>query len=259
MSNPYYVGKNELFELFKIKYGDPERTGWSPKQRLKFGYFQPADNYEALINKLVSTSTDWVDVGGGSAVFPHNEKLSTMLSERCNILYAVDPSDNVYDNPYAHKKIQGMFEDLDTEQKFDLATFRMVAEHIANPAAVIEKLRTVMKPGGLVVIYTINKYSPVPIITYITPFHLHHKIKKFFWGGEEKDTFPVEYKMNTRKDLLKIFKNGEFSEEHFKYLDDLSTFSRFKWLNYIDLCFWKLLNIFSIRYPENNLLGIYKM
>jgi 2-polyprenyl-3-methyl-5-hydroxy-6-metoxy-1,4-benzoquinol methylase len=152
-----------------------------------------------------------------------------------------------------------MFEDLETDQKFDLATFRMVAEHVSNPIAVIEKLRAVMNPEGLVIIYTINKYSPVPIITYLTPFYLHYKVKKIFWGGEEKDTFPVEYKMNTRKELLKIFKKGGFSEEYFKHLDDLSTFSRFKRLNYLDLCFWRLLKFFSIRYPENNLMGVYKL
>ena len=134
----------------------------------------------------------------------------------------------------------------------------MVAEHVADPKAVLNKLNEILNPGGLVVIYTINKYSPVPIITRITPFSLHYRVKKFFWGGEEKDTFPVEYKMNTRKELSTLFMENNFSEESFVYLDDLSTFTRFRILNLLDIWVWKLLNTVSIDYPEKNILGVYR-
>jgi SAM-dependent methyltransferase len=258
MSNSFYISNNELHELLRFKKGNLEKIGGAPARRLKFNYFQPSEYYEALVNKLVTESTSWVDVGGGSAIFPHNDKLSRSLADRCKVMYAVDPSDNVYDNPYALEKIKSMFEDVETDTRFDLATFRMVAEHVSNTDAVIAKLREVMKPEGVVVIYTINRYSPIPIITYFTPFSLHYRIKKFFWGGEEKDTFPVQYKMNTRNDLARIFSDGQFSEVYFDYLDDLSTFSRFRNMNYLELSFWKFLKKFSIRYPENNLLGVYK-
>ena len=151
-----------------------------------------------------------------------------------------------------------MFEDFQTEEKFDLATFRMVAEHISNPEAVLSKLNKLLNPNGIVVIYTINKYSPIPLITYLTPFTLHNKIKKFFWGTEERDTFPVEYKMNTRKELNKLFMDYCFDEISFRYLDDLSTFFRFKIPNLLEIWVWKIFNTIGIRYPENNLLGVYR-
>ena len=256
---PVALTEDDLYRLFLTKYGAPETTGWSPRQRLRFGYYQPSDHYEAIVEKFVTSGTRWVDVGGGRAIFPDNEKLSQELAQRCAKFVAVDPSANVHEHPYAHERHQLLFEEFETEDRFDLATLRMVAEHVVNPDVLLAKLAHLMTPGGTVIIYTINKLSPVPIITYLTPFSMHFRMKKLIWGGgEEKDTFPVAYKMNTRKKLLRQFSRHGFLETDFFYLDDLSVFSNFKLLNYGELVLWKCLNSVGITYPENNLLGIYR-
>ncbi len=253
-----YPTFEELQALFEIKYGHPSSTGWSPRQRLEFGYFTPDDIYEAMVLKLVDGRTKWIDVGGGRALFPSNRKLSETLAEKCTKLVAVDPSNNVLENPYAHEKHVSMFEDFETNDTFNLATFRMVAEHISEPEKVLIKLANLLDKDGLVIIYTINKFSPLPLLTYHTPFSWHYKIKKFLWGGEEKDTFPVQYKMNTQRDLDKLFSSHGFEAAHFSKLDDLSFFKEFRALNRIDLRIWKALNRMGLQYPENNLLGIYR-
>lgn len=251
------ISEEDLHELFELKYGDPKNVGWNLKRRLKWGHFQPGDIYEALVKSLVKDETNWIDVGGGRNLFPKNQRLSEILSKKCQKLVAVDPSGNVFENLYAHEKVQCLFEDFVTDHKFDLATFRMVAEHISNPQAVVEKLNEIISKDGTVVIYTIFKYSPIPILTYLTPFKLHYIIKKIIWGGEEKDTFPVAFKMNTRKILRKVFEDGGFEEKSFHYLDDLSAFGKFKWLNLIEMTIWKFLNTLGLHYPEVNILAIY--
>ena len=151
-----------------------------------------------------------------------------------------------------------LFENYSSSKKFNLATFRMVAEHVDDPQAVLKKLNEIMEPNGLVVIYTINKYCPVPIVTKFTPFSIHFKIKKLIWDGEEADTFPVAYKMNTRKALDTLFTEHGFVEDNFQYADDLSVFLKFNFLSHMELLLWKALSTFNIRYPENNLIGIYR-
>mgnify|MGYP006105050399 CR=1 FL=1 len=250
--------KKDLENVYTIKYGSPEDAGWRPKRRHKFGYYQPSDIYETMINKLVTSDTKWIDVGGGRAIFPDNVSLSEMLATRCKKLVAVDPSDNVFEHHFANEKFNSKIEYFETEEKFDLITFRMVAEHIDNPQEVLRKLKSIIAVNGIVVIYTINRFSPIPIITWLTPFSLHFKVKKFFWGGEEKDTFPVAYKMNTRSELLSLFSKNGFSEDEFGYLDDLSALSRFRLGGLVELVLWSLFVKLKIRYPENNLLGIYK-
>jgi 2-polyprenyl-3-methyl-5-hydroxy-6-metoxy-1,4-benzoquinol methylase len=258
MRNKHQLDESELLDFFMRKYGPLEEGGWSPRLMHKFNHYTASDIYEATVSKLVTPSSIWVDVGGGSAVFPYDERLSHEVAGRAAKLVAVDPSPNIRENPFATERAECTFEDFSSTDKFTLATFRMVAEHVTEPTAVVDKLAEVMAPGGLVVVYTINKWSPVPLITRATPFALHYKVKKFFWRGEEKDTFPVAYKMNTRNALSKHFERGGFEEAHFEYLDDLSVFHRFFAMNYLELCLWTVCRKLGVRYPENNLLGIYQ-
>ncbi|WP_152206338.1 class I SAM-dependent methyltransferase [Marinobacter changyiensis] len=252
------ITDEDISRHFKKKYGEPSTTGWGPKRRFKFGHTLAGDLYECKIDKIVTPNTNWIDVGGGHALFPNNPSLSLELANRCNKLISVDPSENVLDNPYCHEYSQEMFENFKTDEIFNLATFRMVAEHIEEPDLVIQNLRSLIAPGGLVVIYTINKMSPIPIITRLTPFSWHHKIKSVIWGGEEKDTFPVAYKMNSKKDLNFLFLNHGFENVEFSYFDDTSATINNNVLNFIEIWACYILNKLGITYIENNIFAIYK-
>jgi len=249
--------KEDLENHFKEKYGNPDLVGWSPQRRFRMGYTLAGDIYEATIKNLVNNDTIWLDVGGGRALFPNNKVLSESLSGRCKRLVAVDPSSNVNENPFCHESVQTNIEEYLTKDKFDLITFRMVAEHIKEPDEVVKKIRDLLLPGGILVIYTINKLSPIPIFTRITPLSLHYKIKKFVWGGEARDTFPVQYKMNSRSQLASLFSEGFFVVD-FRLLDDVSATIHFKFLNFIEMWAWKFFKVFNVNYPENNILAVYE-
>lgn len=250
--------RDELERLIALKHGDVARAGWGVRRRARFGFYTPDDHYEALTARLVQPGMHWLDVGGGASVFPHNEPLARELAGRCALLVGVDPSANIHSNPFVHERAQCIIEDYNTSNRFDLATFRMVAEHIADPPRVIAKLQELLKPGGRVVIYTVNRRSPIALAARFTPFALHHPMKKLFWGGDEKDTFPVVYRMNTHRDLKRLFEQGGFAERLFLKLDDLAAFSQIRVLNWCELWTWRILNAMRLRYPENCLLGVYQ-
>ncbi|MCZ6771964.1 MAG: methyltransferase domain-containing protein [Proteobacteria bacterium] len=249
---------DELASLFDLKYRGSAGLGPDPARRRRFNYYNPDDHYEALIRKLVQPQTRWLEVGCGRHVFPSNPALAKELAARCALLTGVDPDETIEENPFVHDKVRGMVEDLDPELRFDLVTLRMVAEHVADPADMLETLSNLVVPNGIVVIYTINKWSPVPIATAVTPFSLHHPIKYVLWRGEEKDTFPTTYKMNTRTQLRELFSTAGFAEDCFWYLDDCRTFQRFRLLNLLELSAWRVLKAMGLRYPENCLLGVYR-
>ncbi len=114
-----------------------------------------------------------------------------------------------------------------------------------------------MKPGGAVIVFTVNRWSPISIASRLLPFSLHHRIKQYFWGGEE-DTFPVHYRMNSRAVLKTLFEQAGFTEELFVTQDDLSAFGNFRWLNWAELVVWRALQLVGLPYPENCLLGLYR-
>jgi hypothetical protein len=254
----YWPAKAELEYEFRLKYGDPQSTGWAPALMARFGYYSPDDHYEALVSKLVKEGQPWLDVGGGSDLFPHNPTLSASLSERSGCVVGVDPDETLDENRFLHERVRSPIEEFNSSRTFPLVTLRMVAEHIAQPERAVEALARLTSPGGHVVVYTINLASPLSWAAWLIPFRLHHPLKRMLWGTEEKETFPVVYKMNTRRQLRKFFAAAGFQERKFAYLSDCRTLSRFSLLFRLELLSWRFLRLFGLVYPENCLLGVYE-
>ncbi len=124
---------HRMLELFETSHGPVHPRAWGVQLRRRFGYFTPDEYYEELLDRLIECQSVWLDVGGGTTIFPGNATLSKILSDRCEHLTVVDPSANIEDNPYAHERIRGMLEDIPDIPRFTLATARMVAEHVDDP------------------------------------------------------------------------------------------------------------------------------
>ncbi|MBI2827563.1 MAG: class I SAM-dependent methyltransferase [Planctomycetia bacterium] len=239
-------------------YGDVRKHGWRVRMMHRFGYFGSEAWYEATVDKLVTEGCSWLDVGGGKAIFPDNKRLSEALSRRCGLLVGVDPSDNIASNPYVYEAVKCRIDEYESDRKFDVVTLRMVAEHIENPKPAVESLSRLMTTGGTVVIFTPNRWSPVSVAASIIPFSLHQPITHFLWGTKQEDVFPTVYKMNTRRQLRTLFEDAGFAEIAFSYLDNCSTFQRFRASCFLELSLWWVLRKVRLRYPENNLLGVYE-
>ena len=245
-------------DVLQFKYGAPATRGWSPRLRDQFGYRSPDDWYEATLFHLIGSSTEWLDVGCGRNIFPSNPAAAAHLAKRCALVVGIDPSDNVRDNTLVHEWAQCLLQDYETDRQFDLVTMRMVAEHIEDPSTAMAALQRLVRPGGRVVIYTVAKFSPASMVAAVTPMPVHHFAKRVLWGGEERDTFPVAYRMNTRKDLRAQFETVGFREEAFRYLDDCRSFAQWKALAAVELAMWRTLRSIGLRYPESCLLGVYQ-
>lgn len=242
-----------------MRYGsDPVAMGWRPRLRLRFRYFTPDEHYEAVVSRVVTPGCAWLDVGCGRNVFPSNRVLAHTLARRCGVLVGVDPDDTLSANDLVHERARCRIEEFESERAFDVVTLRMVAEHVADPARSTSALARLTKQGGKVVVYTVNRWSPVPIITGLVPFQLHHAPKRLLWRTDPKDTFPVAYRMNTREVLRCVFEQHGFREAAFGHLDDCRTFSRFRATQLVELCLWRCFRAIGLRYPENCLLGVYE-
>ncbi len=247
-----------LEAVYRLKYGDPETTGWGPRMRWRFGYFNPDEHYEATVASLVTPRTRWLDVGCGRELFPSNRPLAKELSERAELLVGVDPDVTLEENPFVHQKVRVAFDDFETEQRFDLVTLRMVAEHVEHPDRVAAVFERVTAPGGVVVIFTVYRWSPVPLVTGLVPFRLRHPVKRFLWRTEEKDTFPTCFRMNTRHTLRRLMGRAGFEEARFELVDDCRSFARFKAGLWSELTAQRALRGVGLGYPERCVLGVYR-
>lgn len=247
-----------LAEILSLKYGPRPNWGWLPILRERYGYVSPDDWYEATVFSLVTEQTDWLDVGCGRNVFPFNRPTAKCLAERCRLLVGIDPSSNINDNTLVHMRAQCLLEDYQSDRQFDLVTLRMVAEHMTNPTASANALSRLTRPGGQVVIYTVNKWSPAPLLAAVTPLSVHVLAKRLLWNSAERDAFPTAYLLNTRADLQRHMIAAGFSEIGFSYLEDCRSFAQIRSLGSMELMVWRALHAMRLPYPERNILAIYR-
>ena len=135
--------------------------------------------------------------------------------------------------------VKSRIEDFTSDEPFDLITLRMVAEHVKAPARAVASLQALLRPGGVAVVYTVNRWAPVSMLAWLVPHRFHHRAKHLLWRTEEKDTFPVVYRMNTREELRRHFGEVGMRERFFATLDDCRTFARFKALHRAELYAWR--------------------
>ena len=245
--------------VFRRHFGDPLQNGWRVRMRHKFGYFLPEEWYQAVVDQMVTDKCRWIDVGGGKSIFPDNRRLSAELAERCAHLVGVDPSEGIDQNDLVDERVKNTIEEYRSDELFDLATLRMVAEHIAEPDAVIQSLARLIKTSGCVVVYTPNKWSFLSLAACLIPNKLHASFSRLLWPGrQDEDVFPTCFRMNTRKRLREVFEAGGFSEVGFAHLDDCVLLQRSRITSWVEFAVWKAGSLVGFRYPENNLLGIYQ-
>lgn len=247
----------DLEQRFQARFGDLRGHGWRIRMRHRFGYFDPEWIYEAVVDRLVDGQTRWLDVGGGRETFPHNRALSEELARRCARLVAVDPSENLAENALAHERVRSTIEEYRADRPFDLATLRMVAEHIEDPPSAVAALARLLKPGGTAVVYTPNRWSPASLAASLLPHRLHAPIAAVLWQTHDADVFPTVYRMNSRRRLRAVFEAGGFREAAFARLDSCTAMQRFRWSCLVELCAWRAFRAVRLTYPENNLLGVY--
>lgn len=254
----FEIANSELQATYDDKYPTTKELGWGPVLRRRYGYITPDEYYETVVDKVITENCSWADIGCGRDIFPSNRALEATLAARARRILGIDPDANIDQNPYITEAFRGFIDDYDGAGNYDVVTMRMVAEHVENPSKAIAGMRRILRPGGKVVIYTPHKWAPLSIIARWTPLWFHHRVKKFFWGTEAQDTFPVAGKMNTKNALLNLFIEAEMDCLYYKILPDCRIFSRFRWLNRIELMLWRFCRVTGLPYPESCILAVFE-
>jgi SAM-dependent methyltransferase len=133
-----------------------------------------------------------LDVGAGAGIVSQMDFRGQVAR-----VVGIDPDPRVRDNPYLDEAYIGVAERTPfAEGSFDLVFADNVLEHIADPDEFLREVRRILKPGGLFLGKTPNRWHYVPLIARLTP-HAFHELVCSLRGRAAANTFPTFYRLNS--------------------------------------------------------------
>lgn len=207
------------------------RNGRNPKSdhypESRFGGFSFSDAGVAFfgqINALLRPEHRVLDFGAGRGEHiiddsvAYRRNLSNLLG-KCAHVEGCDVDEAVQFNPFLdHAEIVSPEHPLPyPDGSFDLIFSRFVLEHVANPAYVAGELLRILKPGGVFVALTPNKFSYIALAGMLIPNRAHIRVLREVQPNRKAiDVFPTAYKLNSARSLAKYFRqDAEVSVVYF--------------------------------------------
>ena len=147
----------------------------------------------------------------------------------------IDPEEEVFNNPYLDEAKQ-----IDLKNNiipyddniFDLVFSDNVMEHVQNPSIVFSEISRVLKPGGLFLSKTPNKWHYMPMIARITPTWFHKFYNKLR-GRKSFDTFPTAYKVNSNIAVKKLSRESGFLIREIQFIEGRPEYLRLTAFTYL--------------------------
>lgn len=115
---------------------------------------------------------------------------------------------------------------------FDLVFADNVMEHISEPEQVFREVFRVLRPGGLFLFKTPNKYHYMPLIARATPTWFHKFVNKRR-GRAEADTFPTLYRANTFSTIIQVASRTGFEVDNIDRIEGRPEYLRMAAITYL--------------------------
>jgi len=196
-------------------------------------YPQHARNWDdelfrhAILKKLESKMAI-LDLGAGAGIVEQMD-----FRGHASLVCGVDLDPRVLANPYLDEgRVSDAGEIPYPDVSFDLIFSDNVLEHLANPDQVFFEVARVLRPGGLFLFKTPNKWHYMPNIARLTPLSFHRFINRIR-GRAEVDTFPTLYRANSRSAIERLAKETGFVVHSFDLIEGRPEYMRMSMFTYL--------------------------
>ena len=169
-----------------------------------------------------------LDIGAGAGIV---EQMN--FKGKAGSIVGIDLDERVLENPWVDEAHHGDASHTPfSDNEFDVIICDNVLEHIAEPEAFLKEVSRILKPGGVFMGKTPNKYHYMPLIARFTPLWFH-KFYNNLRGRESEDTFPTTYLLNTKKDVTHHVKELELKVEKTHLIEGRPEYLRISSITYI--------------------------
>lgn len=221
-------------------------------QTLYPGFAHNWDNQlfrERILAHLRRDSTV-LDLGAGAGIVPQMS-FRGMVAKMCG----VDLDPRVVENPLLD---EGRLADAGKipyeDNRFDVVFSDNVLEHLDQPLDVFREVARVLKPGGVFLFKTPNKWHYMPTIARLTPHWFHGYINRLR-GRAEVDTFPTRYRANSRGAVGKLAAAAGLQVDRVELIEGRPEYLRMTWPTYlIGAAYERFVNVSDVFAPVRVLL-----
>lgn len=158
----------------------------------------------------------WLDLGCGHQVFTDwMTKEQQEVTSAAKTVYGIDLDwAGLRGHPRISNKVFGDLASLPfASDSMDLVTANMVIEHLATPETVLNEIRRVLKPGGILLFHTPNKSGWTTRVGGSMPESLKKPLIWFFERRGAEDVFPTYHRLNSETDIRKLAERTKFDVE----------------------------------------------
>lgn len=154
--------------------------------------------FRIKIQEQITSGMTILDLGAGAGIV-EQMNFRGYVERVCG----VDLDPRVESNPYLDEgRVSDAGEIPYPDGQFDVVFCDNVLEHLEKPLEVFKEVARVLKPGGVFMFKTPNKWHYMPSIARATPHGFHQFVNRIR-GRAEVDTFPTRYLTNTKLDVMK--------------------------------------------------------
>jgi SAM-dependent methyltransferase len=167
-----------------------------------------SEAYAAVISEHLHPRAMWLDAGCGLHLLENDmEPLEKWLISHCRLIVGMDVSVTARSN--ISVLVRGCLYALPfADNSFDLVTCNMVVEHLDNPARAFAEVARCLSPGGAFIVTTPNllNYGIIgnSVASKVMPEKWRLRLVHGSDGRDPKDVFPVRYKANTMRHLVRL-------------------------------------------------------
>jgi SAM-dependent methyltransferase len=110
------------------------------------------------------------------------------------------------------------------DNSFDVVVCKFVVEHLAAPLAVFREFWRVLRPGGIVAIFTPNRWSLFTLLSSLLPYRLKLMFKRSVFCANDEDTFATLYRANSRRKLRTYMEQAGFDLQGMRMIPGMWAF-----------------------------------
>lgn len=168
--------------------------------RLRPGWRPSSDQLEAIVRGYVTRDSNVLDLGCGRG------GVAEVIWRDVRLAAGIDPDlASLREHRAAGMPVvRGVAERLPfAADSFDVVVSVWVLEHLADPLGAFIEVRRVLRPGGHFVFLTPNLRHPLMVMNRLGKAlpGLQRRVVPRVYGRDEADTFPVQYRVNTERDI----------------------------------------------------------